>query len=173
MKSDNFYIQEAINFAKAKNQCWPFSAIIVDNNTGNILVKTTDCAHISPAFHAESYAIHQLALNFDYKDFDSFTIYSTAECDLLSAGAVLAAIITGYNISRLVYGASQQDICNIWHFKYIDTSQFTKRLETKGGILQEKCIKLFQAAKLLQEKINDPHPGKVYLSKNLNHFYEL
>ncbi len=173
MKSDEFYMQEAIDFAKKKNQCWPFSAVIVDNESGRILVKATDCAHISPAFHAESYAIHHLALNFDYKKFKSLTIYSTAECDLLSAGAVMSAIITGYNITRLVYAVPQADICDIWKFKYIDSSPFVKRLETKGKVLKEEATQLFREAKSLQEVINSPHPGKVYLSRDLDLFYEL
>jgi tRNA(Arg) A34 adenosine deaminase TadA len=172
MELDLFYMNKAIEFAE-KNKCWPFSSIIVDNDTGDILVKATDCAHISPIFHSESYAIHQLALNFDYKKFKSLTIYSTAECDLLSSGAVIAAIITGYNITRLVYGASQQDICDIWNFKYTDTSSFTNKLDVKPHILRDECISIFKKAKLLQNEIDDLHPGKKTLSNDLNLFYEL
>lgn len=173
MKSDEFYMREVINFAKEKNQCWPFSALIVDNETGRILVKAVDSKHISPTFNAESHAIHHLALNFDYKEFKSLTLYSNAESEMLSYGAIISAITTGYNIDRLIYGAEQKDICDIWGFKHMDISRFMKRIETKGGILKEECMELFQQAKVLQEEINDPHPGKVYLAKDLDSFYEV
>jgi hypothetical protein len=55
----------------------------------------------------------------------------------------------------------------------MDISSFMKRIDTKGGILKEECMDLFKQAKVLQEEINDPHPGKVYLSKDLDYFYEV
>lgn len=173
MQSDEFYIRKTIDFAEVKNKCWPFAALIVDNDSGNIIVQATDCAHISPILHAESYAIHLLALNFDYTKFRSLSLYSTAECDLLSIGAVQAAKITGYNIERLIYGASQEDICNIWKFKFFDTSMYANRFLVRKNILKEECLELFKNAKLLQEKINHPHPGKVYISKDINDFCEV
>ncbi len=173
MQSNEFYIKQAIDFAKAKNKVWPFAALIVDNDSGNIIVKATDCAHISPILHAESYAIHLLALNFDYTKFKSISLYSTAECDLLSMGAVIAARITGYNIERLVYGASQKDVCEALDFKYIDTSNYSSKLKVEGNILKEECIELYKKAKILQQEINHPHPGKVYLSKDINDFAEI
>lgn len=173
MKSNEFYIKQAIDFSNSKNQCWPFAALIVDNETGAIIVKATDCAHITPIFHAESYAIHLLALNFDYTKFKSLSLYSTAECDLLSIGAVHAAKITGYNFENLVYGASQKDVCEVLNFKYIDTSIYTRKFKVEGNILKNECIELYKNAKTLQQKINHPHPGKVYLSRNINDFCEI
>lgn len=92
---------------------------------------------------------------------------------MLSYGAIISAITTGYNIDRLIYGAEQKDICDIWGFKHMDISHFMQRLNTKGGVLKEECLELFQQAKVFQECISDPHPGKVYLSKDLDSFYEV
>lgn len=173
MNSDEFYMRETINFAKERNDCWPFAALIVDNDTGRILVKAVDSKHISPTLNAESHAIHRLALKYDYREFKSLSLYSNAESEMLSYGAIISAIITGYNIDRLVYGANQKDICDLWGFKHIDVSHLINRIQARGGVLKEECMELFKQAKVLQEEINDPHPGKVYLSKDLDSFYEV
>lgn len=61
MKSDDKkYIQQAVEFAKVKNHLWPFACLIT-NEEGIILCKATDCAHISPLFHAE--ALHLAVWN--------------------------------------------------------------------------------------------------------------
>ncbi|WP_160116211.1 hypothetical protein [Legionella busanensis] len=46
---DKFYLNQAIEFAKNKNQIWTFSSLMVDEN-GMILCRAADCAHIHPCF---------------------------------------------------------------------------------------------------------------------------
>lgn len=173
MQSDEFYMKEVINFAKAKNPCWPFAAMIVDEDTGEILVKATDVKHISPAFAAESFAIHQLALNYNYMQFKSLKMYCTAEPELLTSSAIISARTTGYNINKIVYAVPQKKICDFWSFPYLDNSQVLKKLQVKEKVLEENAWQVFEEAKLLQAQINDPHPGKAYLSRNFSSFYEV
>ena len=47
------YMRQAIAFAQEKNPVWPFATVLV-NSDGDIICKATDCAHISPLYHAES-----------------------------------------------------------------------------------------------------------------------
>lgn len=77
----------AIEFARNTNPIWPFGAVIA-NAKGKILCKATDCAFISPLFHAEALAIHALISHNLYRDDEQLTLYTTCEPDTLSFGAI-------------------------------------------------------------------------------------
>jgi len=110
------YMQEAVSFAKKVNPIWPFAALIIDNNNKNILIKTTDCAHISPLFHAESLALHILVTKSNVKSFNTLTMVTTAECDVLSMSSIYwARVVHDIEINRICYGVPLKKINDLWH----------------------------------------------------------
>ena len=75
-------MQELVTFAQDKNPIWPFASMIV-NAQGKVLIKATDCAHISPLFHSESLAIHMLITKLKLQNLNDLTLISTCEPDPL------------------------------------------------------------------------------------------
>lgn len=98
------YMKEVIEYAQETNPVWPFAALLVDNE-GKILCKATDCAHISPLFHAEALAIHALINSKHNKDFGKLRLFTTAEPDVLSQSAIYwAKIAHDINVEHIFYG---------------------------------------------------------------------
>jgi tRNA(Arg) A34 adenosine deaminase TadA len=173
------YMEKAIQFAHAKNRIWPFSALIMDES-GDILCQATDCAHISPLFHAESLAIHAMIKNRDkFSDqLNNLSLVTTAEPDPLSQSAIhWASIVQEIKINTVYYGSSLGTIEKLWPFginipaqEIIDRSA-TRHIKLEKNVLEQECNKLFLNAKKEQEIINSTHPAKGQLSTNIEDFY--
>ncbi|MCH9631909.1 MAG: hypothetical protein S4CHLAM6_02310 [Chlamydiae bacterium] len=170
-------MQAVIDFAKEKNKIWPFAAAITTKE-GKILCKATDCAHISPLFHAETLAIHALVTH-NFKKQDGLILYSTTEPDLLSLTALYWAQITHeLKFDKIVYGADALTIQELWAFDLnmpVKKSQDiidSLNIEVLGPILEEKCNDLFCQAKDEQVKLGLKHPGRL-LSNDSSDFYTL
>ena len=115
------YIKQAIEFAKVTNPIWPFATLIV-NKQGKIICKATDCAHISPIFHAETLAIHALILG-NIKTQGNLTLYSTAEPDPMSQSAIhWANIAHDFGINKIYFGTSLQTINLLLPFRIFFTT---------------------------------------------------
>ena len=179
-KTDEAYMQSAIAFAQQKNKIWPFSTLVVDDASGDILVKTTDAAHISPIYHAESYAVHLLATRYmDYRDSGkTLTLYTTAECDPLSQASIFWAGILGFSINRVVYGAPMETISDLWNFgKQMSSRDFNRtfsqsKVVIEGPCMEGACTRLFLAALELHKTFNIKRPSSM-LSSNLEDFMNL
>lgn len=172
-------MQEAIAYGAQVNPIWPFSAMIVDKE-GRILVKATDCAHISPLFHAESLAVHTLIEEHPDRKFDDLTLVTTAEPDPLSQSAVQWAAVThDIPIRTIVYGCPIAKIQEIWPFgidisaKEINERSSGKPITFIGPVLEEGCYRLFLQAKERQKQVESDHPGRKVLSKNREDFVTL
>ena len=174
------WMSQAIEFAKTHNKIWPFSAVIVDADN-QILVHATDCAHISPIYHAESLAIHILITQVDKNSYKRpLKLITTAECDTLSQSAVYwANIVHELCIEEVYYGLSLEAITTMWPFgiqinsREIMEHSTTPDLKIEGPILNQECLKLFEAAKKLQAKINQDHPTEGIASTKLEDFYQI
>ena len=173
----DYKMRELINFVEEKNPIWPFGASIIDEN-GNTLVMATDCAHISPVYHAESLAIHQIALHFPLENYKNLSIIATSEPDPMSFSSIIWANVTGIPIRNLYWGVSQMTIKNYWEFGIdFDSFQLNQKsnpqIEITANILSKECEILFKNAKIEQDKINKTHPGKAVLSKDVSSFIYL
>ncbi len=173
------YMQMAINFAIEKNHIWPFSAIIV-NEQNEVLIQATDCAHISPLYHAEALAIHVLVTKLKHKLPAELTMITTAEPDPLSQSAIhWGNIVHDLAIRQIYYGVDLATIYQCWPFgidisaaEIIDKS-CQRDIQLQGGILADACEVLFQQAYENQQKINQNHPAMGVLSQNVEDFYSI
>lgn len=102
------FMTAAIEFARNTNPIWPFGAVIA-NAKGKILCKATDCAFISPLFHAEALAIHALISHNLYRDDEQLTLY-----DLRAGHAFFRRYLLGKKNTRFAYrrGGVRFDIGN-------------------------------------------------------------
>jgi tRNA(Arg) A34 adenosine deaminase TadA len=175
---DELYIKEAIEFAKIKNQIWPFSSLIVDEN-GVILCRAVDCAHISPLFHSEALAIHALIMEKGQRQLGKLRLYTTAEPDVLSQSAIhWANVVHDLGIEYVCFGSKLATIQNIWPFGIdISAQEIIERsrscIKLIGPVSEKETNQLFLFAKQYQDKLNKNHPAQGILSKKTSDFYEL
>ena len=176
--NDNEYMEKAISFAKSTNKIWPFSAVLVDNESGKILMMATDAAHISPIFHAESHCVHLLATRFShYRDSGKeMTLYTTCECDPLSLSSLVWANFLGFSVVRVVFGVRHAVLYKQWGWGEQISSRelnktFTKSPVTvEGPLMEDECMQLFHEAYLHQKKLRTRRPGVATLSNKIDDF---
>ncbi|GEM_PF-4748096 len=176
--NDDEYIKIAIQFAKDTNPIWPFAAIIV-NEQGKIICKATDCAHISPIFHAETLAIHALIPWKKQINLGSLALYTTAEPDVMSQSAIhWANLVHDLSIQKVCFGSSLNTIQKLWPFGIdIPAKEVIERSHSKinliGLINEAECNELFLTAKQEQAKLSKHHPAQGVLSNEVTDFYQL
>lgn len=110
MKNDEYFMKEAIKLAKAavEHGNEPFGAVLVKNNeivytNENQIYTATD-----PTFHAEAGLIRRFCAETHITDLSEYTIYSSCEPCFMCCGAMVWV-----KLGRLVYGASDEDLCKI------------------------------------------------------------
>lgn len=141
--SDEYYMDIALQVAK-HNPKAPFGAIIVDNNTGEILAEGLNATTENPTFHGEMVAINNALKKYPQIDWKNVTLYTTAEpCPMCQS----AIIWTG--ISRVVYATSIQYLkMHGWNQIDISAAEVNSKAPFyKGtltsGILADKTNVLF------------------------------
>ena len=142
-KSDEYYMQMAINLAK-NNPKAPFAAIIVNNETGEILSKGLNASIINPTFHGEMVAINQCVKKYPNVDWSKVTLYTTAEpCPMCQSAVVWA------NISRVVFATSTDYLSSHgWNQIHIHASEINAKSTfykgtITGGMLADEANLLF------------------------------
>lgn len=171
----NVLMSRTIAYARETNPIWPFASMIT-NALGEPLCLATDCAHISPLYHAESLAIHAL-INSGKVPTGKLRLFSTAEPDVLSQSAIYWAKIThDLDIVEVIYGSSFATIGNLWKFGIdISASEVAGRakhyqIRFIQSSLKEECNALFLDAKAKQQ---GNHPARGILSQHAHDFYLL
>lgn len=145
-QTDQTYMRLAINMGK-HNPSAPFGAIIVDNNTGEVIaqgVNSTAASH-NPILHGEMVAINDCVQKHPNVDWKHVTLYTTAEPCAMCQGAIIWA-----GIPRVVYGSSITFLKAIgWDVIDITASALSKKAKfyrghVDGGILTQETNQLFK-----------------------------
>lgn len=143
IKSDEYYMKIAINHAK-NNPSAPFAALIVDNETGEVLSTGLNASKVNPTFHGEMVAINNCVKNHPHVDWSKVTLYTTAEpCSMCQSAVVWA------KIPRVVFATSfEYLISHGWDQINIRASEINKRSPfykgiITGGVLANKSNVLF------------------------------
>lgn len=156
------YMMQAIEYAREHNPKWPFAAILVDNNTGEVVARAANQSHISPTKHAETAVIDEYCGKFHdpasgtLPDLSQLTLYTTGECCPMCQSAAYWS-----NIKTVVYGSTIPFLHDLWP-NQIDISSaeivskcpegYRREVTLTGPILQANCDELFQHGKALQER---------------------
>ena len=142
-KSDEYYMQIAINLAKSNPKA-PFAALIVDNKTGEILAQGINTQQVNPTFHGEIVAINNCIKKHPNVNWTQVTLYTTAEpCSMCQSAIVWA------NISKVVFASSIEYLKNHgWNQINISSTEINQKSpfykgEIVGGILDKKANTLF------------------------------
>ena len=142
-KSDEYYMKIAIHLARS-NPNAPFAALIVDNETGEVLATGLNASKVNPTFHGEMVAINNCNKKHPHVDWSKVTLYTTAEpCSMCQSAVVWA------KIPRVVFATSfDYLISHGWDQINIHASEINKRSPfykgtITGGVLASESNPLF------------------------------
>lgn len=136
-------MQIALALAKHNPQA-PFGAVIVDNQTGEIIAQGLNASRINPTFHGEMVAINDCAKKHPHVDWSKVTLYTTAEpCSMCQSAIIWAGI------SRVVFATSiDYLLTHGWDQIEIPAAEVNHKAPfykgtLTGGILADKTNVLF------------------------------
>ena len=126
---------------------FPFGAVIVCRDTGEIVAEGFNQSVINPTFHGEMVAINRCAELHQPADWSEFDLYTTAEpCPMCQSAIEWAGIICVY------YGTSIPYLQKLgWRQINIRASEVIAQTAFRnnrivGGILEVECNALFENA---------------------------
>jgi len=148
---DDNFMKEALACAQvcAERGDAAFGAVIVDNETNEIVAKGYNHASKNPLWHGETDAINNLAEvcaakdRSVYESSSSLTLYTTAEPCPMCAAAIIWS-----GIPRVVYGTSIDSLIKFgWSQMTVPCRELAERSWIKqditGGVLEAECDQLY------------------------------
>lgn len=144
---DILFMEEALRLSKAAAQHGnePFGAILVKD--GAIVYSNENQVHSAsdPTFHAEAGLLRRFCAETGITDLREYTLYSSCEPCFMCSGAMVWT-----RLSRLVYGASNRDLCAIFGEEGSDCSHLVfshsdHQPEVTAGVLRQECLEVLRA----------------------------
>lgn len=144
---DIFFMEEALRLSKAAAQHGnePFGAVLVKD--GAIVYSNENQVHSAsdPTFHAEAGLLRRFCAETGITDLREYTLYSSCEPCFMCSGAMVWT-----RLGRLVYGASNRDLCAIFGEEGSDCSHLVfshsdHQPEVTAGVLRQECLEVLQA----------------------------
>jgi tRNA(Arg) A34 adenosine deaminase TadA len=141
--ADERYVRRAIELARQVPQL-PFAALLVRQDTGEVVAEGWNRTAEGPLWHGEIDAIHRCTLRQPEIDWRRLTLYSTAEPCPMCQGAILWA-----GIARVVFGTSIRYLQSRgWWQIEISAEEVARRAPFRactvvGGVLEAECNALF------------------------------
>ena len=146
MNDDEKFMKRAIDLAAkaVEHGNEPFGAVLVKDGevvytNENQIYSATD-----PTFHAEAGLIRRFCAETHITDLSGYTLYSSCEPCFMCSGALVWV-----KLGRLVYGASDKDLCDILGSKgggcsdmVFENSPWGPKVTT--GVLREESIKILK-----------------------------
>ena len=140
------YMARAIELASHVPE-FPFGALIVDGQTGDVLAEGWNKSALNPTWHGEMDAIHQLVRNVPEFKRKRLVLYTTAEPCPMCQGAILW---TG--IEMVVFGTSIRSLQKMgWRQIDILAEEVVRRspgwnCSLISGVMERECNALFESA---------------------------
>lgn len=144
--SDALFMERAIELsAKAvEHGNEPFGAVLVKN--GQIVYENENQIYTKndPTFHAEAGLIRRFCEETGIIDLSEYTLYSSCEPCFMCCGTMVWT-----KLGRLVYGASDIDLCNILNVAGSECSKIVfkssgAKTQVTSGVLREKAIEILK-----------------------------
>ena len=144
---DILFMEEALRLSKAAAQHGnePFGAILVKD--GAIVYSNENQVHSAsdPTFHAEAGLLRRFCAETGITDLREYTLYSSCEPCFMCSGAMVWT-----RLGRLVYGASNRDLCSIFGEEGSDGSHLVfshsdHQPEVTAGVLRQECLEVLRA----------------------------
>ncbi|MFB5762427.1 nucleoside deaminase [Paenibacillus medicaginis] len=142
MSQDEFFMKEAIKLSKlaVEHGNEPFGAILVKD--GEIVYSNENQIYTAtdPTFHAEAGLLRRFCAETHITDLHEYTLYSSCEPCFMCCGAMVWT-----KVGRLVYGASDMDLCSLLgeqgsHCSQIVFGNSPHKPDIKAGLLREESL---------------------------------
>lgn len=146
MNRDERYMQEAIRLSElaVAHGNEPFGAILVKD--GEIVYSNENQIYTGsdPTFHAEAGLLRQFCAETRITDLQEYILYSSCEPCFMCCGAMVWT-----KLGRLVYGASDMDLCGILGVQGAECSRIVFensgwKPEVTAGVLREESMKVLE-----------------------------
>lgn len=144
---DILFMEEALHLSKAAAQHGnePFGAVLVKD--GSIVYSNENQVHSAsdPTFHAEAGLLRRFCAETGITDLREYTLYSSCEPCFMCSGAMVWT-----RLGRLVYGASNRDLCAIFGEEGSDCSHLVfshsdHQPQVTAGVLRQECLEVLEA----------------------------
>lgn len=146
MNQDEKFMQEAIRLARLAvghgNE--PFGAVLVKD--GKIVFTNENQIYTAhdPTFHAEMGLIRRFCEQTQYTDLSEYTLYSSCEPCYMCSGALVWV-----KLGRLVYGASDIDLCSLLDEKGSECSgqvfeNSAHKPSVTSGVLKDESLQVLR-----------------------------
>lgn len=144
MKSDETFMREAIRLSElaVAHGNEPFGAVLVKDGeivytNENQIYSATD-----PTFHAEAGLLRRFCAETKITDLSEYTMYSSCEPCFMCCGAMVWT-----KLGRLVYGASDIDLCNILGEQGSECCELVfgssaHKPKVSAGVLREESLRV-------------------------------
>lgn len=146
MTQDERFMKKAIELAAmaVEHGNEPFGAVLVKE--GEIVYTNENQIYTAtdPTYHAEAGLIRRFCKETGITDLSGYTMYSSCEPCFMCCGAMVWV-----KLGRLVYGASDRDLCRILGEEGNDCAEliFEKspwKPEVKGGVLKGESVHVLE-----------------------------
>lgn len=144
---DISFMEEALRLSKAAAQHGnePFGAVLVKD--GAIVYSNENQVYSAsdPTFHAEAGLLRRFCAETGITDLREYTLYSSCESCFMCSGAMVWT-----RLGRLVYGASNRDLCAIFGEEGSDCSHLVfshsdHQPQVTAGVLRQECLEVLEA----------------------------
>ena len=144
--NNEFFMARAIELSKkaVENGNEPFGAVLVKDNEIVYENENQIYTRNDPTFHAEFGLIRRFIEETGIKDLSDYTLYSSCEPCFMCCGAMVWT-----KLKKLVYGASDIDLCNILGVTGSECANITftsmgAKTEIVSGILKNEAIMVLE-----------------------------
>jgi len=141
---DTYFMEQAIRLSKLAvihgNE--PFGAVLVKDDKIAWESENRIYTGFDPTFHAEIGLIREYCAKTHIANLSEYTLYSSCEPCFMCCGAIVWS-----KVGRLVYAASDIDLCNILGKRGADCCKTvfdnsSWKPEVTAGVLRDKSIKI-------------------------------
>lgn len=145
--NDEIFMKEAIRLSQlaVSHGNEPFGAVLVKD--GEIIFSNENQIYTGsdPTFHAEAGLLRRFCAETHITDLREYTLYSSCEPCFMCCGAMVWT-----KLGRLVYGASDIDLCSILHEKGAKCCKIVFehspwKPQVTSGVLRDESLKILTA----------------------------
>ena len=144
INQDELYMLEAIRLSELaiEHGNEPFGAVLVKDGTIVFTNENQIYSGSDPTFHAEAGLLRKFCSATNITDLHEYTLYSSCEPCFMCCGAMVWT-----KLGRLVYGASDIDLCSILDVKGAECCSIvfensSWKPQVTSGVLRDESLKI-------------------------------
>ncbi|GFI60922.1 tRNA-specific adenosine deaminase [Clostridiales bacterium] len=147
MTNDEKFMSESIELSAlaVKHGNEPFGAVLVKDDKIVYTNENQIYTKHDPTFHAEAGLLRRFCEETGITDLSEYTLYSSCEPCFMCCGAIVWT-----KLGRLVYGASDKDLCKILGVEGSECAEIVfshsgNSITYVGGVLRNESLKILES----------------------------